>query len=45
MGRYCGECNYCVDMYGKMWCSIHMKRADEEECACDDFVEYKEEEE
>ena len=45
---YCGECNYCVDMFNRRkdnstkWCSLHNKRADEMGEACQDFVLYEE---
>lgn len=45
---YCGECNYCIEVFGKnrgkLWCELHKKRAEENDVACRDFVIYEEDE-
>ena len=45
---YCGECNYCVEMFTRrkdntnLWCSLHNKRAEYYDKGCRDFVLYEE---
>ena len=45
---YCGECNYCVEMFTRrkdntnLWCSLHNKRANYYDSGCQDFVLYEE---